>query len=185
MTQTQTPLAEIDTNEIVLCARYGELPELKEEIARLQHEYPHVSAAALLAQPVAGGNTPLHMAAANGHKDIVEYLLQHIAGVSVNAQNEQGNTPMHWCAVNGHDEIAKLLIAAAADLTLVNHAGRTALYEAQAAQHEKVAVELLKVMDPDLDEDAEDDTAKAGPSSSSASASAAPPAAKSAAAKST
>ncbi|KNE62021.1 hypothetical protein AMAG_07279 [Allomyces macrogynus ATCC 38327] len=179
---TQTPLAEIDTNEVVLCARYGELPELKEEVARLQHEYPHVSVAALLAQPVAGGNTPLHMAAANGHKDIVEYLLQHLVAVSVNTQNEQGNTPMHWCAVNGHDEIAKLLIAAGAELTLVNHAGRTALYEAQAAEHEKVAVELLKVMDPDLDEDAEDDTAKAGPSSSSASE--APPAAQSTGAKS-
>ncbi|CAM8969700.1 unnamed protein product [Rhodiola kirilowii] len=51
------------------------------------------------------GRTALHMAAANGHLQIVEYLICN--GVDVNASNIEDNTPLHWACLNGHMEVVK------------------------------------------------------------------------------
>ncbi|KAJ7964993.1 Ankyrin repeat domain-containing protein [Quillaja saponaria] len=40
------------------------------------------------------GRTALHMAAANGHLGILEYLIS--GGVDVSASNMEKNTPLHW-----------------------------------------------------------------------------------------
>ncbi|ORZ36304.1 ankyrin repeat-containing domain protein [Catenaria anguillulae PL171] len=154
MTQSES----IDISEVLLCARYGELDELKTEVQRLIEQHSGSTPQAILARANDSGNTALHMASANGHADIVSYLLEHLLAMHVNAANAQGNTPLHWGAVNGHEEIVSLLIKAGADLLLTNAAKKTPLIEAQDAGHEKVAVELLKHMDPDMDEDAEDAT---------------------------
>ncbi|KAI9223898.1 ankyrin repeat-containing domain protein [Blastocladiella britannica] len=164
---------DIDVSELLLCARYGEMDELKEELARLVAENAPLDAGAVLARGNDAGNTALHMASANGHLDIVQFLLEKLAGVHVNAANEQGNTPMHWAALNGHVEIVTALIAAGADLTLTNKAGKSPLIEAQDASHENVAVELLKHMDPDMDDDTEDVQESESSAASSASAAAA------------
>lgn len=47
--------------------------------------------------------TALHMAAANGHMSIVEYLISQ--GVDINALNEENNAPLHWACLNGHIEV--------------------------------------------------------------------------------
>ncbi|XP_022565359.1 poly [ADP-ribose] polymerase tankyrase-2 isoform X2 [Brassica napus] len=49
------------------------------------------------------GRTALHMAAANGHMSIVEYLISQ--GVDINALNEENNAPLHWACLNGHIEV--------------------------------------------------------------------------------
>ncbi|KAK2643770.1 hypothetical protein Ddye_018965 [Dipteronia dyeriana] len=41
--------------------------------------------------------TALHMAAANGHLGIVEYLISR--GVDINASKEEKNTPLHWACL--------------------------------------------------------------------------------------
>ncbi|KAF3326179.1 ankyrin repeat domain-containing protein 2-like protein [Carex littledalei] len=46
------------------------------------------------------GRTALHMAAANGHLAIVDYLIKN--GADVNATNLEKNTPLHWACLNGH-----------------------------------------------------------------------------------
>jgi ankyrin repeat protein len=53
------------------------------------------------------GDTPLHEAALNGHKDVANLLLAHKA--DVNARNHKGDTPLHAATVSGHDEVAELL----------------------------------------------------------------------------
>jgi ankyrin repeat protein len=53
------------------------------------------------------GWTPLHFAAVNGHKEIVELLIAKSA--NVNAKNGSGETPLDWAIEKTHTEIADLL----------------------------------------------------------------------------
>ncbi|XP_070027955.1 uncharacterized protein LOC107786940 isoform X2 [Nicotiana tabacum] len=64
------------------------------------------------------GRTALHMASANGHYGIVEYLIRN--GADVNASNVEKNTPLHWACLNGHIEVAKSLILAGASVSALN-----------------------------------------------------------------
>ncbi|KAL1319565.1 hypothetical protein AAHE18_15G287000 [Arachis hypogaea] len=70
----------------------------------------------------------LHMAAANGHIEIVEYLIGQ--GVDLNVANEEKNTPLHWACLNGHVEVVKKLIMAGANVGVLNSHERTPMDEA-------------------------------------------------------
>ena len=63
--------------------------------------------------------------------------------LSLNLQNASGNTPLHWAALNGHLSAVRLLIEAGADPTVVNKAGKDAVYEAEANEKNEVAAWLL------------------------------------------
>ncbi|XP_059435106.1 ankyrin repeat-containing protein P16F5.05c-like isoform X2 [Corylus avellana] len=65
---------------------------------------------------------------ANGHLDIVEYLVNR--GVDLNAFNEEKNTPLHWACLNGHIEVVKKLILAGANVSVLNSYERTPMDEA-------------------------------------------------------
>ncbi|KOM54787.1 hypothetical protein LR48_Vigan10g067900 [Vigna angularis] len=78
--------------------------------------------------PIVDDDEALHMAAANGHVDIVEYLI--IKGVDLNAPNEEKNTPLHWACLNGHVEVVKKLILAGANVSVLNRHERTPMDEA-------------------------------------------------------
>jgi len=73
----------------------------------------------------AGGGTPLHSAAWNSHKEIIELLIA--AGANVNAKDELGWTPLHNAAYKGQKEIAELLILKIVDLNSRNDRGKTPL----------------------------------------------------------
>ncbi|MGO8926242.1 MAG: ankyrin repeat domain-containing protein, partial [Limisphaerales bacterium] len=51
--------------------------------------------------------TPLHLAARLGHKDVAELLLASKA--DVNAKDNGGQTPLHLAVVFGHKDVAELL----------------------------------------------------------------------------
>ncbi|MCJ1290639.1 hypothetical protein MMC34_002181 [Xylographa carneopallida] len=106
-------------------------------------------------------NGPLHMAAANGHKEIIHLLLSyestspprdkaaattnHVSSCGsvlsslISARNLAGNTALHYACLNGHLEAAKLLLAAGADPTVTNNAGHDAIYEAEANGKDEVS----------------------------------------------
>jgi len=67
------------------------------------------------------GNFPIHIAAQNGHLDLVVMLLQFNA--TVNSQNSKGQTPMHMGVGYDYYEVVKALQAAGADGNLENQAG--------------------------------------------------------------
>lgn len=67
------------------------------------------------------GNRPIHIAAQNGHDDLVELLLRK--NCEVNATNAKGNTALHMAIGYDYYNTAKLLIKAGGDLELVNEGG--------------------------------------------------------------
>jgi len=87
------------------------------------------------------GDTPLHWAACNSHKEVIEFLLANKA--SVNAVDIGGLTPLH-CAVGGYDrkDVVELLLANSSDVNAKNSIGWTPLHFA-AAKGYKDVVELL------------------------------------------
>lgn len=60
------------------------------------------------------GNRALHYAAREGHKDMVEMLLN--AKVNMGAKNDKGVTPMELAAGKGHDDVVRLLLGRGADI---------------------------------------------------------------------
>ncbi|MGL5254295.1 MAG: ankyrin repeat domain-containing protein, partial [Brevinema sp.] len=86
------------------------------------------------------GRTPLHGAAINGQKEIVEYLVGK--GADVNAKNQNGDTPLHEAASRGYKEIVEYLVGKGADVNAKNDYGRTPLHGA-AINGQKEIVEYL------------------------------------------
>ena len=70
------------------------------------------------------GNYPLHIAAQNGHKDVVELLVKN--GGKVNAQNGTGTTPLHMALEYDYWFISKFLMENGADGSIKNEDGNTA-----------------------------------------------------------
>jgi len=66
------------------------------------------------------GNSPLHIAAQNGHDNLVAMLIEFKA--SVNMQNLKGQTPLHMAVGYDYYAVVQLLLAAGADENMVNSA---------------------------------------------------------------
>ena len=87
------------------------------------------------------GNSPLHVAALTGHKDVAEVLLAN--GADVNARTGANTTPLHIAADFGHRDVAALLLANKADVNARDGGGETPLYAAALSGHADVAELLL------------------------------------------
>jgi outer membrane protein assembly factor BamB len=123
------------------------------------------------------GMIPLHWAALNGHKDIVELLIQKGAdvnagpqtpllfacqrgkkdvielliskGADINVKNNSGQMPIHFLARDGYTDIVELLIAKGADVNVKDRWIWTPLHYACWRNH-KETVELLLAKGADL-----------------------------------
>lgn len=124
--------------EILLCSRYGELPELKQTLALIEPS----SIDKILHQQDSRGNTPLHFCSANGHLEIAEYLAT-LQSSGLDIQNEGGNTALHWACLNGHLSVVKSLANAGSDVKLKNKGGRMPIDEAESQGKEAVVLWLL------------------------------------------
>ncbi|XP_030645854.1 caskin-2 isoform X2 [Chanos chanos] len=71
-----------------------------------------------------GVNTPLHLAARNGHKDVIRLLLK--AGIDINRTTKAG-TALHEAALYGKTEVVRLLLDAGIDVNIRNTYNQTAL----------------------------------------------------------
>ena len=52
--------------------------------------------------------TAMHMAASNGHLDVMRVLQKY--GASIQATDAGGDTPLHWAVCNGYPECAQFII---------------------------------------------------------------------------
>jgi cytohesin len=86
------------------------------------------------------GRTPLREAAAWGHPEVVEFLLEH--GADPNIQDNNGGTPLHVAAWNGHREVVELLLEHGANPNVQDDDGDTPLHLAAKNNYREV-VELL------------------------------------------
>jgi hypothetical protein len=86
-------------------------------------------------------STPLHVASAYGHTEVVKVLLA--AGASPLAVNSKGRTGLLTAAENGETEIIKMLLASGADPNHRTGSGKTALY-LSIVNFEKDCVRALK-----------------------------------------
>ncbi|KAM9779901.1 LOW QUALITY PROTEIN: caskin-2 [Neosynchiropus ocellatus] len=68
--------------------------------------------------------TPLHLAARNGHKDVILLLLK--AGIDINSTTKSG-TALHEAALYGKTEVVRLLLEAGVDVNIRNTYNQTAL----------------------------------------------------------
>ena len=65
------------------------------------------------------GNTALHVAAINGHMNIVEILLDR--GIDINSKDSIGETALHLAAANGHMNIVEILLDRGIDISSNSH----------------------------------------------------------------
>ena len=93
------------------------------------------------------GATVLHLAAENGHADVVKILLDEGADVAGPYRRQgsflSGSTALHWAAGRGRAEVVKILLDARADVDARKRWGETALHDAARGGHVGVLRILL------------------------------------------
>ncbi len=72
------------------------------------------------------GNTPLHLAANEGHLYIAQYLISKY-NANVNTINDEGDTPLNLAVHWGHFTLAKYLLEHRADMNITNKDEKNAL----------------------------------------------------------
>ena len=92
-------------------------------------------------EPDCDGDTPLMLAAAQGHASIVAVLLQN--GADVSAHNDEGETALHLAAYGGHTKAVKALLAAGSCVDARDNGGSTPLMCAAFGGYADVAIALL------------------------------------------
>ncbi|KFY09994.1 hypothetical protein V492_05258, partial [Pseudogymnoascus sp. VKM F-4246] len=144
-------LSEDETDDLIYFARAGELGDLREALEGLcKREGCNVDEVLAVAVDGESGNGVLHMAAANGHSEILKYLLTTLTPESpslstlLNTRNKAGNTALHWAALNGHLAAVQVLVEAGADPYIQNGVGHDAIYEAEVNDRKEAVEWMLK-----------------------------------------
>jgi ankyrin repeat protein len=88
------------------------------------------------------GLSPLHLAAENGHLQVVDLLISKNANVN-EKEKETGFTPLHLAAKEGHLKIAEVLIAKGAEVIAKSNDDKTPLDLANQNNHEDM-IKLLQ-----------------------------------------
>ncbi|MCQ2821174.1 MAG: ankyrin repeat domain-containing protein [archaeon] len=136
--ESESSKEEYITNEEFLleCARFDELDELKKamkDMKDLNVNYKDFR-----------GNTALHMASANGHSEMVLYLLKELK-CNINETNNSNSTALSWAALNGQKDVVNILLNNGADTTIKNKSGKTASEEAYNSGYYEISESIITV----------------------------------------
>ncbi|CAG8632103.1 28328_t:CDS:2, partial [Dentiscutata erythropus] len=88
------------------------------------------------------GKTALHLSAENGHKDIVEILINYQADISIGDKNDK--TSLHLATKNDHTAIVNKLINNKAEVDTIDKDNHTPLFYAAESGSEKLIDILIK-----------------------------------------
>ena len=91
---------------------------------------------------VQNGYTALYAASQDGHREVVEKLLEKGAGIDV--QNKYGQTALMMASGMGHGEVVEKLLDKGASIDLQTNNGATALMLASQNGHGEVVEKLLE-----------------------------------------
>ncbi|XP_009580505.1 PREDICTED: ankyrin-1-like [Fulmarus glacialis] len=86
--------------------------------------------------------TLLHVAAANGHLTIMEYLISK--GAKIDVKDKKGRTALHRAAEKGHRDAVKVLLQCGAYMYSLDMEGKTPLHLAAQDNHSHILKMLLK-----------------------------------------
>ncbi|KAI0740969.1 cytoplasmic protein [Earliella scabrosa] len=144
-----------DIDDLLLSCRYGDVEDIQQFVSTFGPD-PLASARD------DNGNTVLHMVAANGHTDALDYLLTQVPTTLLSARNNAGSTPLHWAALNSHLLIAQKLVQLSGGpgvdlIDIKNAVGRSPLGEAENAGWEEGAKWFVEVMNLDEKAKGEED----------------------------
>ncbi|MFP3032786.1 MAG: ankyrin repeat domain-containing protein, partial [Wolbachia sp.] len=95
------------------------------------------------------GKKPIHVAAENNSKGVIEFLLSK--GVSVNDTDKDNRTPLHWASWSGNLGVVEYLIGKGANISAKDKDSRTPLDVAKDKRYDNVA-EFLKQTQLQLNE---------------------------------
>ncbi|EJT96996.1 hypothetical protein DACRYDRAFT_59950 [Dacryopinax primogenitus] len=123
-----TPSAD-EIEELLLSCRYGDLEDVRAFVEKFG------AAAAAEARDDRGSNV-LHMCAANGHEDVLSYLLPLMPPSLLTTPNTSLSLPVHWAALNRHLPILAILVSdtridGAHLIALPNGSGKSSLTVAE------------------------------------------------------
>ncbi|KAI8257342.1 Ankyrin repeat-containing protein [Colletotrichum sp. SAR11_239] len=120
-------LSEEEIDDLIYFCRAGELADLQETLKALSEREAASVGEVITAAKDEGKNACLHMAAGNGHIDVVKALIEAFEPrpaeekkAYVDAANEFGNTGLHWACLGGHLEVVKLLVENGASPAIAN-----------------------------------------------------------------
>lgn len=126
---------EFCSKALLLTSKYGNLDMMKflieeEKINTMPREKD-------------SGQTLLHLAAANGHNQIIKYLIEK-KKLDMNIKDTNNSTPLHYAAAKNQDEVVKYLIEKGANIKSENNNGYTAFNFAAVNGHNNVIRILLE-----------------------------------------
>ena len=121
-------------------AKYGRLEIVK---LLLPHCNPHVEVAKGKYQR----STALHLACANGRRDVAEILLEHNDQGAVMKRDKEGNTPLHLACRFGSLEVVHLLLSKCSSngMAIPNGKEITPLGYALSGKHYHIARHFIKL----------------------------------------
>ncbi|KAK6461625.1 ankyrin repeat-containing domain protein [Scheffersomyces coipomensis] len=136
-------LSQEEMDAVIYDSREGDLTTLKEIFEEIGSE------ALLTIKDDITLSTPLHMAAGNGHLEVVKYFLTLLSKEEAikyaSIPNESGNTALHWAAFSGHLPVVELLVEEyQCDVFLKNKSNHDAIFEAENNNQTEVENWFLK-----------------------------------------
>ncbi|XP_024140599.1 diacylglycerol kinase iota isoform X1 [Oryzias melastigma] len=135
-----------DEQALLTAAVSGDLPTLSECVQR---------GVSLLVRD-AEGCSALHIAAQNGHTDLVRYILQQGSKVLLDlTDREKGDTALHKAASEKQHAVCRLLVEAGASLEKTNFQGKTPADQAQGDSELSTYLSPPKQPSPPSNEDLE------------------------------
>lgn len=153
-----------DKESVVLDSRYGELESLKDIFENM------VDPSLIITDNIVdeNGNTPLHMAACNGHLDVIKYLLEILENNElikkdciyewVSAKNNSGNTALHWATLTNQLEVIKYLCENwKADPLISNNLGQDSIFVSETNQLQEIEKYYLNNYDIEPEEEEEEE----------------------------